>query len=58
MNQPQAIDEGLTFKQVWAAIQATNKQIEATNRQIKYLALKGEVCCSPDVVALRGLILF
>ena len=25
---------------------------------IKYLALKGEVCCSPVVVALRGLIPF
>ena len=27
-------------------------------RSIKYLALKGEVCCSPVVVALRGLIPF
>ena len=26
--------------------------------KIKYLALQGEVCYSPEVVALRGLILF
>ena len=41
---------------VWVNVLGHLSRMAKQWRLIKYLALKGEVCCSPDVVVLKGLI--